>query len=49
MSKYKFNKNAVCPWCDYEHEEPYEFFNSSDGDGSVSEVLEKHCEVLGYL
>ena len=44
MGKYKYKSNAICPWCDHEHDDTFEFFNSYDGDGSVSEVTCHSCE-----
>lgn len=38
MSEYKYKDNVKCPWCNYEHEDSYEFFSSRYGDGSTTSI-----------
>ena len=35
---------AVCPYCGHEHDDSWEFFSGSDGDGSETTVTCNECD-----
>lgn len=44
MSRQKYNKKIVCPYCDHKHEESYEYFSHSSCDGDITEIECANCE-----
>lgn len=44
MSRQKYNKEIICPYCDHKHEDSYEYFNYRSCDGDTTEIECANCE-----